>query len=437
MIFIRPASLNGEKSYTIAAWSGDAFRSLQEQAGPPGSSMEKFQEGEKGSPGGDAAPSGRTEQLPQQGAEALALLGQDIRGRKQAEESLRQSRETLLLSLGALELRDRDHVALSKLSNYLNSCLTSDEACTVITSFAPQLLPSDIGTLYRINSPGGYLERLAGWGDIPSEEKQFAMQDCWALRRARLHWIADTRNGLLCQHVAGAAESILPYLCIPLIAHSEVIGLLCLQRLQGMPDMTSGSAVLESKLQLAAALGEAISLSLSNLKLRDTLRQQSIRDPLTGLYNRRFLEEYLVHEGVRATRKTRPLSVLMLDIDHFKRFNDTFGHEAGDAILRRIGLLLQGHVRGSDIACRIGGEEFALLLPEAPLPIALQRADNILDAVRRLQVKHRGQVLGSITVSLGVAAFPQHGETPEALIRSADRALFQAKERGRNKLASA
>ena len=399
--------------------------------------MTKLQEVESASPSEDAAPRSQAEQQPQQIAEALALLRQDIREGKQAEESLRQSRETLLARLDELELRDRDHVTLSKLSNYLNSCLTSDEACAVITSFAPQLLPSDVGTLYRISSPGGYLERLASWGDIPSEEKLFALQDCWALRRGRLHWIGDTRNGLLCQHVAGAAESILPYLCIPLIAHSETMGLLCLQRLQVAPDVPNGGAALESKLQLAAALGEAISLALSNLKLRDTLRQQSIRDPLTGLYNRRFLEEYLVHERVRATRKNRPLSVIMLDIDHFKRFNDTFGHDAGDAILRRMGLLLQGHVRGSDIACRIGGEEFALLLPEVSLPIAYQRAENILDTVRRLQVKHRGQVLGAITVSLGVAAFPKHGETPEALIRAADRALYQAKEGGRNKLASA
>jgi diguanylate cyclase (GGDEF)-like protein len=155
------------------------------------------------------------------------------------------------------------------------------------------------------------------------------------------------------------------------------------------------------------------------------------------LYNRRFLEEYLVHERVRATRKNRPLSVIMLDVDHFKRVNDTFGHDAGDAVLRRLGLVLQGHVRGSDIACRIGGEEFALLLPEASLTIAYQRAERILDTVRHMQIKHRGQVLGAITVSLGVAAFPKHGETPEALIRAADQALYQAKQGGRNKLASA
>lgn len=399
--------------------------------------MTKPQNAENGSQGADAVPETRIAQQSQQLADALALLRQDLRERKQVEESLRQAKETLTLRLNELEQRNRDHVTLSKLSNYLRSCLTSDEACTVMTSFGPQLLPTDAGTLYRIQSPGGYLERVAGWGEVPPEEKIFTLQDCWALRRGQLHWINDARSGLLCEHVTGAAEPIFPCLCIPLIAHSETTGLLFLKRLQVAPRVPDSSVTLESKLQLAAAVGEEISLALANLKLRDALRQQSIRDPLTGLFNRRFLEEYLVHEQVRATRTNRPLSVIMLDIDHFKRINDTFGHDAGDAVLRRMGLVLQGHVRGSDIACRIGGEEFALLLPEVSLQTAYQRAEHILDAVRHMQLKHREQILGAITVSLGVAAFPNHGETPEALIRAADQALYQAKQGGRNKLASA
>lgn len=399
--------------------------------------MTKLQDLGGGSPSGNAAPEDRTVQQPQQLAEAMALLTQEARERKQVEECLRQSNEEMLLRLDELEQRDRDHLTLGKLSNYLKSCVSSDEAYAVITAFVPQLISSDVGTLYRINSPGGYLERAAGWGEITPEDKLFTAQDCWALRRGQLHWTHGARTGLLCQHISGSAESIFPYMCIPLVAHGETVGLLFLQRLGSAAKASGGSIAPESKLQLAAALGEEISLALSNLKLRDTLRQQSLRDPLTGLYNRRFLEEYLVHERLRATRKNRPLSVIMLDIDHFKRVNDTFGHDAGDAVLRRMGLVLQGHVRGSDIACRIGGEEFALLLPEASLVTAYQRAERILDTVRHMQIKHRGQVLGAITVSLGVAAFPKHGDTPEALIRAADQALYQAKQGGRNKLASA
>jgi diguanylate cyclase (GGDEF)-like protein len=398
--------------------------------------MTKHQDVENGTPSEDLAPGGRNAQPPYPLAETMALLKQEVRERKQVEERLHQSNEELLLRLNELEQRDRDHLTLGKLSNYLKSCVSSDEACTVITAFGPQIIPSDSGTLYRLNSPGGYLERVAGWGDAPTEEKLFTVQDCWALRRGQLHWTNGAGTGLLCQHATGSADTICPYMCIPLVAHGETVGLLFLQRLRAA-GKAAGSAAPESKLQLASALGEEISLALANLKLRDTLRQQSLRDPLTGLYNRRFLEEYLVHERVRATRKNRPLSVIMLDIDHFKRVNDTFGHDAGDAVLRRMGLVLQGHVRGSDIACRIGGEEFALLLPEASLVTAYQRAERILDTVRHMQVKHRGQVLGAITVSLGVAAFPKHGDTPEALIRAADQALYQAKQSGRNKLASA
>lgn len=385
----------------------------------------------------DGAPVDRTAVPPPPLAEAMALLKQEVRERKQAEERLHQSNEALLLRLNEMEQRDRDHLTLGKLSNYLKSCVSSDEACTVITAFGPQIIPSDAGTLYRINSPGGYLERVASWGEISTEEKLFTVQDCWGLRRGQLHWTDGAGTGLLCQHATGSADAICPYMCIPLVAHGETVGLLFLQRLRPPAKAPGVSVAPESKVQLATALGEEISLALSNLKLRDTLRQQSLRDPLTGLYNRRFLEEYLVHERVRASRKNRPLSVIMLDIDHFKRVNDTFGHDAGDAVLRRMGLVLQGHVRGSDIACRIGGEEFALLLPEASLVTAYQRAERILDTVRHMQIKHRGQTLGSITVSLGVAAFPKHGDTPEALIRAADQALYQAKQSGRNKLASA
>jgi diguanylate cyclase (GGDEF)-like protein len=398
--------------------------------------MTKRQDVEIGTPDDEPAPEARDAPPTHQLAEAMALLKQEVRERKQVEERLHQSNEQLLLRLNELEQRDRDHLTLGKLSNYLKSCVSSDEACTVITAFGPQIIPSEAGTLYRLNTPGGYLERVAGWGEFSTEERLFTVQDCWALRRGQLHWTNGVGTGLLCQHATGAADSIIPYMCIPLVAHGETVGLLFLQRLRAAGS-TAAIAAPESKLQLASALGEEISLALANLKLRDTLRQQSLRDPLTGLYNRRFLEEYLVHERVRATRKNRPLSVIMLDIDHFKRVNDTFGHDAGDAVLRRMGLVLQGHVRGSDIACRIGGEEFALLLPEASLMIAYQRAERILDTVRHMQIKHRGQTLGAITVSLGVAAFPKHGDTPEALIRAADQALYQAKQGGRNKLASA
>jgi diguanylate cyclase (GGDEF)-like protein len=230
------------------------------------------------------------------------------------------------------------------------------------------------------------------------------------------------------------ALSVPPYLCVPLFALGETLGLLHLRSTNGDSRLAEKSDSTESVLNLAAAVAEETSLALANLKIRDTLHEQSIRDALTGLYNRRFLEEVLMREFARADRKKHSLCIITLDIDHFKRINDALGHGAGDIVLRRVGMLLQKYVRQSDIACRVGGEEFSLLLPEASMQIAAQRAEDLRKAVHELELKYEDHNLNSVTISLGVAAFPDHGATPNALIRAADQALYSAKFRGRDRV---
>ena len=182
-------------------------------------------------------------------------------------------------------------------------------------------------------------------------------------------------------------------------------------------------------------VAEHIALALANLKLRETLRSQSIRDPLTGLFNRRYMEESLEREMRRASRGRHPVGIIMLDLDHFKKFNDSYGHDAGDALLRIVGNTLQRSIRAEDIACRYGGEEFTLILPEASLIDAAQRAESIRESIRNLNIQHRRQQLGGVTVSAGVAIFPDHGPTGDAVLRAADAALYQAKARGRDRVA--
>ncbi len=164
------------------------------------------------------------------------------------------------------------------------------------------------------------------------------------------------------------------------------------------------------------------------------LRDQSVRDHLTGLFNRRYLEETLERELARSARERRPLGLIMLDIDHFKDFNDALGHAAGDALLEALGALLRAHVRGSDVVCRYGGEEFLLVLPDASGAIAAQRAEQLRDDVSRMRVAHGDQDLGSVTVSLGVAVFPEHGPTGDAVLKAADAALYRAKDEGRDRV---
>jgi diguanylate cyclase (GGDEF)-like protein len=162
------------------------------------------------------------------------------------------------------------------------------------------------------------------------------------------------------------------------------------------------------------------------------IRQASTRDHLTNLYNRQYLDETLEREIKRVGRKHLPLGVIMLDIDHFKRINDTFGHAAGDTVLQEFGKLFSGQARLSDIACRYGGEEFVLILPEASLDVTLAWAERLQEKVRHLKLEHKNQSLGSLTISLGVAVFPDHGVTSEAVLKSADTALYRAKNEGRD-----
>jgi diguanylate cyclase (GGDEF)-like protein len=218
-----------------------------------------------------------------------------------------------------------------------------------------------------------------------------------------------------------------PYICIPLQAQGKTLGVL---HIRHMPVVSRYDY--ERLARLGVMVARHLALALANLQLRAQLHDLSIRDALTGLYNRRYLDEALERELLRATRHQHPVGVVMLDIDHFKLFNDTYGHDAGDVLLRALGTFLQNNIRGEDIACRYGGEEFTLILPMASLRDTQARAEDLRASVNHLQAMHGDQWIGQVTISLGAACFPEHGTTGDALIRAADRALYQAKMSGRN-----
>src|SRR6266581_826318 len=336
---------------------------------------------------------------------------------KEAEErKKRKAQESAIARLSRmyadqareLEQLNVQHVTLRKLSRYLKAGVTPAEIYSAIECFGPQLFQGTNGKLYLVHPPGKHLESVAAWGEKSLAGQVFTIRDCWGLRQAQPHRVLNPQTELLCGHVTADSNSAQPYLCVPLFAEGETLGLLHLRH--ATEESTSS---IESYSNLAVAVAEETGLALANLRARDSLHEQSIRDSLTGLYNRRFLEEFLLRELARADRKKHSLSVITMDIDHFKRINDTLGHGAGDIVLRRVGLLLQGFVRESDIACRVGGEEFSLLLPEASMQIAAQRAENIRGGVHELKLKYDAHSLGSITISLGVAAFPEHGTTPD------------------------
>lgn len=326
-----------------------------------------------------------------------------------------------------LEAGARINAQLSQMTNLLHSCFELEEASKVIAHFAHNLFPENGGALYVFKASRNLLERVVDWGEGEAHESMIAPQNCWALRQGQMYEVQDIARSVACSHVSHSH----PYICLPMMAHGEVLALL---HVHPKKDLESGKTT-ETQIALLRVFSEYIALALSNLKLRDTLRQQSIRDPLTGLFNRRYMEETLVIETERAKRKNEPFSVLMLDLDYFKRFNDTHGHDAGDAVLQALGRFLQQQMRGGDIVCRYGGEEFTIVMPSASLENAHKRAEQLRDRIKGLTVDFKGQPLGSLTLSVGVATFPMHGETAEIVLQRADVALYQAKHDGRDRVA--
>lgn len=363
-------------------------------------------------------------------------LMRHIKELERAETALRAMHDQLEFRVGErtveLEQRNREISLLAEMSNFLQSCATAEEAYGVISRTGQHLFPGTMGALFVYSASRNDLEALASWGGLTMnpDERVFAPEECWALRRGRVYLIEDPRTDILCRHVPSPLTG--KYLCVPMIAQGEVLGVVHLRRIPPAAESADSAAPLKER--LAVTLAEHAALALINLKLRDTLRNQSIRDPLTGLFNRRYMEETLVREILRAERGHKPLGAVMLDLDHFKHFNDTYGHDAGDLILREVGALLNAQFRAADVACRYGGEEFMLILLEMPLDIIRRRLDALRLGIKQLNTHHRGQSLGTITVSAGVAMFPENGATGEALLLAADRALYRAKAEGRDRV---
>jgi diguanylate cyclase (GGDEF)-like protein len=323
---------------------------------------------------------------------------------------------------------------LTELVDILQSCQSVEEAYNIVKDILPSILPSKSGALCITSGSRDVVEAVATWGDTNSTEKAFIPNNCWALRRGKAHIVEDSASPLRCAHITGSAAG--GHVCVPLAAQGETLGVLYLEcpSESGNPAPGQSTDHGETLGRQAIAVTERISWALANLGLREVLRSQSIRDPLTGLFNRRYMEESLERELRRAARNQEGVAVLMLDVDHFKRFNDTFGHQAGDTLLRELGDFLSKRTRGQDIACRFGGEEFVLILTGADVEAARKRADLLREEVSQLTVLHAGHILGKISFSIGISAFPDHAASVVELLDAADKALYRAKTEGRNRV---
>ena len=353
------------------------------------------------------------------------LLRRENAQRERAELQTNKSNLDLSDTVAQLERLSQQMRLLTQYTGMLQSCNSSEDVLDISRQSWATMMPESAGSIYLIRASRDHAEVAVSWGQhlAPSNTLP-SPDDCWAMRRHQPYILHDLHNSVKCAHIEMPPGGLrTDTACIPLSAQGESMGWVYISA-------DAGKLPEESLLKSSA---EQLSLALANLRLKEKLKQQSIRDPLTHLFNRRYLEESFERELARCKRKNLPLSLLMIDLDHFKKFNDTHGHPGGDALLSDFGRLLRSLCRREDIPCRYGGEEFVMLLPECDIDCAKIRAIAINQATSELQVKHQDLDHARVTASIGVATFPEHGLDINELIKAADAALYRAKALGRNR----
>ena len=323
-----------------------------------------------------------------------------------------------------MEIKDRTRVQLSQMNKLIQTCTSFDEAKELMVDLLEPLFPDTKGAVYIASNSKNEMNAIATWGDIESD-RHLNSKGCWAIRLGDSYLAHPHTTKLYCSPTHRKNASLLPSLCLPMIAEGGTIGILHLQFINTIE-------VAQSMQNIAETVSQNLALSFANLKLQQELKYQSLHDPLTGLYNRRYLEESLKKEIDRAYRKQQSITVMMLDVDHFKRFNDIYGHQVGDLVLSKMGNYLLAAIREYDIACRYGGEEIIIVMPDASIENTIVRAETIRRNIKAMKLEHNGKQLEPITISIGVGCFPDDGIDAEKLIDAADKALYRAKEDGRD-----
>ena len=347
----------------------------------------------------------------------------DATDRRRRDAELRATNARLTSMVADLERHKSDMAQIAELNELLQSARTEAEAFGVIRTAAARLF-DDAGGGFAVVGEGDEMVVVGAWGATGGLASSYRRGDCWAVRRGGPH-LHSPEHGIRCGHQAQAQTSMTQ--CTPLYVEGELLGVLHLHA-DG-----DGLACCESVQQRVEVFGEVVKLGLSNLRLRDSLREQALRDELTGLPNRRLFDATLPRELARCLRASQPLTVAVIDVDHFKRFNDQYGHDAGDLVLRVVAQTLGRAIRASDMACRYGGDEFMCLLPGMAATDAALRFER---ALRRLaQAPRHAPLQGeTVTFTVGLASAPDCGTDPANLTRAADAALYVAKEKGRNRV---
>ncbi|MDH5546593.1 MAG: diguanylate cyclase [Gammaproteobacteria bacterium] len=350
--------------------------------------------------------------------------------RKKAQRDLLMANQKLEVTVNEMEERTREISIVRDLDDYLQVCRSYSEAYAVTRNMLKQLFPQSMGFIYANNRSNDGLLMMEYWGSQDNIDPILDHDDCIAARRGRTHYNLLDQAALLCLHVKNPSK---PSVCIPIQAQGDSFGILSISGFNTQHD----EVVNQNRIELCEGVARQLAMALANLKLRDSLKEQSVKDPLTGLYNRRYIEASIERELYRAERNKDPIAVLMFDVDHFKQINDTFGHDIGDLMLKEVSEILNKHCRKSDIPGRYGGEEFILVMPGLDRSLSIKRVESILQAVREITVEKHGTRIEQQTISCGIALYPEDGKTSNELFSAADKALYKSKSDGRDRYTEA
>ncbi|HHW4984130.1 TPA: diguanylate cyclase, partial [Legionella anisa] len=349
----------------------------------------------------------------------------DVSDRVQNEEKMRELNEKTMETLNELKLLEHDESLLNKLNRSLQVCITTEEAFPRIHIIAQDLFPNLSGGLSIYNQVMKQMETVVCWGKEQFLPKIFFPMDCFSIREATTNVVDDPNKSVHCAHYLTPPQG--GYMVLPLIVQNELIGVIHLLA-------SKSKRLTQHQQDMANSFANIVKLAIANINLRVSLSELSLHDPLTNLYNRRYLNDILSRELIRIAREKKTLCVAMLDIDDFKRLNDTYSHLAGDEVLKSIGKLLKENFRKSDISFRFGGEEFVVVLLNTTLNNAASRMEEFHEEVKATSIYYKGNPLPHITISIGVAEAPKHGATIDEIIKAADHALYAAKKGGKDQV---
>jgi len=366
----------------------------------------------------------------------------DITEQKKAREEILESKaelelrvhertEALTKTIQILETTNREIKILREASEVLQACNSLSEAYSVIPRFTESLFPGSSGMIYIADNNSDRLESIVKWGNDLVTENEIAHEECWALRMGKTYCKNKDDINPFCWHINSEKFSVT---CVPIIASGGFSGLFSMSHGPAKSADDGNPPVAHHSYQrLVRMFIEHFSLVISNLRLKDDLIRQSNHDPLTGLFNRRYMNACLSRELARLKRKNQPMAIMMIDIDHFKSINDSLGHAKGDEVLRDLAMYFSKNLRVEDTPCRYGGEEFVIIMPETGMGNAYIMAERIRTEVSSKIFVHSESSRINITVSVGLAVYPDNGQCVEKLLLEADKALYVAKQNGRNR----